>query len=220
MKRLKRSISFVLTVLLALGLTACGPKFDASAYVKATLDAVTRNDVEKYMEITKASKEEAEKVYSDNLKEVSSMLDSLNLPEEVVAGYEDFMKKVLAKTKYNVLEAKETENGYAVDVEVEPLKAFTGAGEAIMTKAEEYTAEISEEIANGGEEPTEEEIAAVLFEHLIHYLNDSLENAEYGEKVTVTVNIEKNADNLYEITADSFTKLDGALIDISDLNFE
>lgn len=217
MKRMKRWITFGLTALIALGLAACAPKFDAAGYVKATLDTVTRNDVEKFMELTKASKEDAEKVYTDNLEQAASMLDFMNLSDELTASYNDYMKKVLAKTKYNVLEAKETDDGFEVDVEVEPLKAFDGAVEAITKKTEEYVAEITEQVLNGEEEPTEEEITAVIFEYLMEHLNSNLNTPQYSEKVTVTVNVEKNDDGLYQITEKSMEELDTALIDISDL---
>lgn len=217
MKKAKRWIAFGLTVMMTLGLAACAPKFDASAYVKATLDTVTRNDVEKFMELTKASKEDAEKVYTDNLEQAASMLDLTELSDELAASYNEYIKKVLAQTKYTVLEAKKTDNGFAVDVEVEPLKAFDGAVEVLTKKTEEYVTEMTEKVLNGEEEPTEEEITTVIFGYLMEHLNSNLNTPQYSEKVTVTVNVEKNDDGLYQITEKSMEELDTALIDISDL---
>lgn len=221
MKKAKRWISTGLAALMTLGLTACGPKFDPSAYVKAALDTVTRNECESFAGLTKISREEAEKIYTDNLKQAASMLNFMNLSDELSASCSDYMKEVLAKTKYTVLpEAEKTENGYTVKVEVEPLKAFDGAAEAITAKTEAYVAEITEAIGNGADEPTEEEITAVIFESLMEHLNTNLAAPQYGEKQTVVVKVEKNQDGLYEITADSFKELDAALIDTSELNFE
>lgn len=63
----KKSIVAVLMVMVMCVLSACGTKFDAKEYVDACLDVQFKGEYEQYMKMTKASKEDAQKLYKDGI---------------------------------------------------------------------------------------------------------------------------------------------------------
>lgn len=214
--RVQKVVALLLITVMALTMAGCGKKFDPAAYVKASMDLVTRHDVDQYMKVTGAKKDEAEELYQDSLEEldqVASLMGTAGFPEELNESYVALIKKALEKTKYTVVEAKEKDGNFSVEVEVEPIMMFDGVQESLTQELTSYMEEVQEDINNGAEAPDEDEIMEKVYTMMIEILDKNLETAGYADKKTVTANINKNSDGKYEIDEDSFVKLGASLID-------
>ena len=191
--------------------TACGKKFDASGYVKACLDLVTKNEQKDYMKLTERTAEQAEQDYQSNLDSIMSDFAAMGISEELQDKYRAFYADVLKKTKYTVLEAKEDGDNFTVEVEVEQLTGvFNGVQAELVAAAEEYAAGLEEQPSM---EEAQEWTANTLYEMLVARMDSSL---SYNEKQTVTVHVQLN-NKVYEIPQSDYDALDSALIDIGDL---
>lgn len=219
-KNVKRLLSILCAAILTLGLTGCGQDFDATNYVKAELDLLTRHDVDQYVELMGIDKETAEEIYADIIADMeisSTILGDSDLPEELFAAYDEWFVSAMAKTKYTVMEATETDDAYTVNVEIEPLKAFDGLDEKVNTKTQEYMEEITQKVMNGEEMPSDAEINEAVYTFILDILNETLETATYAEKIVVETKIMKNSDGEYEIDTASFEEVGEKLFDISGL---
>jgi acyl-CoA-binding protein len=65
----------LLTVIMVVTAACGGQEFDASGYVQAFMDMMTKGEVENYMEITGQSEEEAKKDYTAM---TDAMMEALN----------------------------------------------------------------------------------------------------------------------------------------------
>lgn len=78
-----------------------------------------------------------------------------------------------------------------------------------MTKTEEYTTQVSNDIINGGETPSEQEMQNKVFEIYYNILRASIDaGINYGEAQTVTMHVNKGNNNVYEIPEADLTALD------------
>lgn len=220
---MKKVVATLLAAIMVLGLTGCIKSFNATEYVQAELDLLTRHDVKQYVEVLGVSEEEAEEIYDEIIEEMNiseSLLQGEEAPDEVMKGLEEWFIKVLSKTKYTVLEAEEKDGDYIVVVEVEPVKAFEGMTAAITTETESYMQQVLADIAAGGETPSDEQMNNDMTEMLLGVLNGILENVTYGEKVSVETKIVQNEDGQYEIDEKSFEELGAKLLDPADSTSE
>ena len=170
-QNMKKVAATLLAAIMVLGLTGCIKSFNATEYVQAELDLLTRHDVKQYIEVLDVSEEEAEEIYDEIIEEMNiseSLLQGEEAPDEVMKGLEEWFIKVLSKTKYTVLEAEEKDGDYIVVVEVEPVKAFEGMTTAITTETESYMQQVFADIAAGGETPSDEQINNDMTESLSH----------------------------------------------------
>lgn len=219
MKNLKKVAAMLLVAIMAFSLVGCIKAFDATSYVQAELDLLTKHDVKQYVKVLGVSEKEAEEIYKEIIDEMNiseALLQGAEAPEEVHKGLEDWFISVLGKTKYKVLEAKEVDGDYIVVVEIEPVKALDGMTAALTTKTESYLQQVMADAANGGEAPSEEQISNDMAKILVDILKDISENVTYGEKISVETKIVKNKDGKYEIDEASFEELGAKLIDATD----
>lgn len=205
-------MAFALTAIMVLT-TACGSKFDASGYVKACLDVVTRGEKEEYMKLTKRTEEEAEQDYQDAVDSLIGDIDDGSLTDEMQEKYETLFEDILKKTKYEVKEAVEDGDNFTVDVEVEQLTGvFNGVVDELNAEAEAYYAEMIE----SGEDVTEEEALAWVNETLYNIIAGNLEKATYNEKQTVTVHVVLDGE-AWDIPQEDYDALYAAMLDMEDV---
>lgn len=213
---MKRKIGVVITALsmvFVMALSGCGAKFDASAYVKSCIDVVTRCEKEEYMKLTERTEEQAQKDYDDNMDNIMKEFETIGLSEELLAKYRDFYAELLAKTKYEVKEAKEDGDNYIVDVEVEPIMGiFDGLQDELNAAAQAY----AEELLASGQSLDDAAANEWVYNTMYDMLVERMANLTYGEKQTVTMHVNLN-DKIYEIPEADYAALDAALIDLGDL---
>lgn len=221
MKRKVQKMAAVLLVFVfVLSMTGCGEKFDATGFVKAELDLLTKHDVDQYVETTGVKKDEAEKIYTEAIESMDISTELLGeevLPEEIYTAYEEWFLNVLAKTKYTVLNVKESDGEYIVTVEIEPLKAFEGMEEKVTAATTAYMEEVYQTVLEGGAAPSEEQMNIHMYNLMLDVFNEILETATYSEKVSVDTRIIKNSNGTYEIDEATFEEVGAKLIDISEL---
>lgn len=152
------------------------------------------------------------------MDDMAEIMGDAGFPEELNDAFTEFIKSVMQKTKYTVKEAREDGDDIIVDVEVEPIMVFEGSQELLEESINEYVAEMQENVNNGAEVPTEDEIMLEVYTRFIDILNENLETAGYAEKTVISTKIIKNSDGEYEIDEDSFVELGAALIDLNGID--
>lgn len=206
---LKRMSVSVLMFALALGtLTGCGgmKAEDAKAYVQATLDAGYKAEFKEYVEITKSKEADAQKFYDENLDLTMSAsgIEEMGVSDEMIAKYKELFKVVLSKAKYTVGDVKETDGGFEVSVNAEPMMVFDGLQEKLIDK-------LQKKVMSSTEELSEDDINKLAFELLYDMLNEKIEEPSYGEAQTMTVHVEKDSDGVWNIPESDLQALDSAL---------
>lgn len=204
----KKIAGVVLAAVTALCFTACGgfSAEDASAYVKSALDAEYKAEFDEYMKQTDSTQEEAEAMYQQGLDTVTSGfgLDSLGISDELAAQYRDVAADLLALAKYEVKDAVEDGDGYAVEVSYEPYIGAQTLDHDLNAALEEITASISDV-------QSEEELNEMVFQKVLEILQQKVAEPEYGEAETYTIHVTKGSDNVYSISQDDLVGLDYAM---------
>ena len=207
----KRNVSLAMVVVMALTMLAgCGMKpDDAKAYVQATLDAGYKADFDEYAKITDSTKEDAQKLFDNNIDTVTNSLGfgALGATEETTEKYRELLKEIFAKAKYTVGDVKEKDGGFEVVVNAEPMQIFSGVQDELVTK-------LQEKVAKSGQ-PKEEEINQLAIDMLYDLLTEELASVTYGEPQSVTVHVTKDSNNVWNITESDLQAVDAALFTIS-----
>ena len=219
-KQIKARFSFLLVVLLLLAVmitgVGCGnSSFDPSAYVRSFMDLLTKGEVKEYMKLSGESEEEAMEQYKAMTDSISESIGAYGASEEVQARFVEVFKKILAKSKYEVGEAKKTDDdGYEVPVTIEPI---TGLYDGLTQELQDEATEYGEEIAKKGESIDQAVMTDWVFNKLLDKMEERLDSIAYGEPQTITVVIKKTDDG-YEIDdAEALGQQIGlALIDTND----
>lgn len=201
------------------GLSGCMKSFDATSYVQAELDLLTRHDVKQYEKVLGISEAKTEEVYKTIIEKMDisqSLLQGAEASEEVKESLEQWFIDALSKTKYTVSEAKKVDGDYIVVVEVEPVKILEGMAAGLTKEAADYMQQMESAAAAGGEAPSQGQINNDTMNMLIHVLNSILENVTYGEKVSVETKIVKGDSGKYEVDEASFGELGEKLLDPTD----
>ena len=204
----KKIAGVVLAAVTALSITACGgfSAEDASAYVKSALDAEYKADFDEYVKQTDSTQEEAEAMYQEGLDTITAGfgLDSLGISDELAEQYRDVAADLLALAKYEVKDASEDGDGYAVEVSYEPYVGMQTLDQDLNAALEEITASISDI-------QSEEELNEMVYQKVLEILQQKVAEPEYGDAETYTIHVTKGSDNVYTITQDDLVGLDYAM---------
>ena len=95
------------------------------------------------------------------------------------------------------------------------MKVFAAAMEQFQTEQQAYTDELSEQVQNGGEYPSEDEINEQVYTLLKDAIKDSLQKAEYEDEASTTVRVELN-DKVYSPNQEDVEALEYALFDLEE----
>lgn len=199
-KKAKLSILFLMAMILTL-LGGCIREFDASGYTKAILDVSYKNKTEQYIELTGASKEDAEKIFEKNMDSTMKGFEALNFPTELENKFRDLFEVLSKNVKYTVGEAVEDKGGnFTVDVSIEPITIFGATYSEFQKQAKNYAEKVSNDVLNGSEMPSDEAMQNNVYEIYYNILKSTIESGiPYGEAEVVTVHINKTDENIYEI---------------------
>ena len=203
MKNVRTIVGIVMLIIISL--TACSsPKdFNAKSYVQSSLDAEYHREYTDYANLMEISEEDVKKQVEEDFNESirQQFASSDNITEEEIAAYTEKMAEVKKLAKYKVQDEKKDEDGnYTVSVKVEPSDVFQ--------TLQQISAEVSKEkIAQGMKETDPGVFASVLTESV----QKSIDENSYGEPVTVTVKVEKNHSETYELSETERSKLETAM---------
>ena len=118
--------------------------------------------------------------------------------------------------KYTVGEAEKQDDGsYVVEVKYQKMKVFAPAMEKFQAEQQAYTDELSEQVQNGGEYPSEDEISEQVYTMLKDAIKDAAANAEFEDEASTTVRIELK-DKVYSPNQDDVEALEYALFDLEE----
>lgn len=186
---IKRLLVMALILLLAVSMLAgCKSKpepQDAQAYVQAVLDLMCTGDYDHSVELADIEEGKESGIRDGLIDEMMAQISAESkLNEDVSASFKEFMINALAKAKYTVGDAVETEDGgYDVSVSIEPMQIFAGVQDDLTAALEERISEDSNEILAMSEEEQTNYVMAILIE----LLNGNLEDPKYDEAEEVIV---------------------------------
>ncbi len=212
-----RKISLLLVAMLAVTmLGGCG-SFDASGYIKALLDNSYKNDSAAFVEQKVGTEEQAKELYDLGIEtEVNSLIAGVNIADELKNEFTTVLQDVYKSVKYTVGEStKQDDKSYVVEVKYQKMKVFAAAMEQFQTEQQAYTDELSEQVQNGGEYPSEDEINEQVYTLLKDAIKDSLQKAEYEDEASTTVRVELN-DKVYSPNQEDVEALEYALFDLEE----
>ena len=205
MKNLQKYLMILGTIMLSIGISACSkqPDFDAKSYVQSSLDAYYHGDYKDYANLLEISEKDAKKEIEEDFNESiqQQFASSDNITDEEIAAYTEKMAEVKKLAKYKVQDEKKDEDGnYTVSVKIEPSDVFQ--------TLQQSSAEVSKgKIAQGMKETDPGVFASVLTESV----QKSIDKNSYGTPVTVTVKVEKNHSETYELSETERSKLETAM---------
>ena len=201
---LNKKIS-IMIAMCAVILSACSkqPDFNAKSYVQSSLDAYYHGDYKDYANLLEISEKDAKKEIEEDFNESiqQQFASSDNITDEEIAAYTEKMAEVKKLAKYKVQDEKKDEDGnYTVSVKIEPSDVFQ--------TLQQSSAEVSKgKIAQGMKETDPGVFASVLTESV----QKSIDKNSYGTPVTVTVKVEKNHSETYELSETERSKLETAM---------
>lgn len=198
MKSMKKQITMAVMVfaMSVTAITGCGKKFDAAAYVKGTLDANFKNEInDDYAKLVEGGREAVEKQYNDDLEELVDTFRQAGCPEDILDSYKNVLVDMMKQCKYTVGEAKKAEgssDNYVVTVEVEPLTLD-------MADMQNQAASHLQEWAAQQENPSQEDAINETFNYMLTLLEEATKAPAYQEKQSVEVNVIKGDKNVYSV---------------------
>ena len=214
---MKRIVTLFISVILVLSVFgACGLKdklngTDANGkkyqkYVKGLMDGSYKGDINAYMSVCDASKEDAQSNY-DNciLYYVRSILyafgfeDYTTVPKAVVDNYTEFVKTMIKETKYSVDKGEKKDKKWFVTIHVSPMNIFTDkAMEEINAYFEDFGEKYNEETTADMTEDEYNNMVVDYLNDLLDILKKHFENREYKDEVSKELEI-KVDDKTYSV---------------------
>lgn len=194
MKKIKNVlIVAVLTAVMALN-TGCGNSFNASEYVESFMVMLTQGDVSEYTRLSGITEEEAMEEYQSMSDAIKSLVAVYGVSDETKEKIANVYLDVMSKAKYTVQEAEKTDDGYDVDVEIEPI---TGLYDGLLDELQD---EVQSAFLAG--EVTEDEVYEWMFDKMADKIQERMDSLSYGDPQTVTFQFVKN-ENVYELANES-----------------
>lgn len=211
----KKMLALMLALVTTFSLSGCSlfSQFDAAGYTQAVLDAATRADFSKYIELTESTEEEAQAEYDEVLDSFLAEFEGLSISDELLANYKQLFIDLLAKTKYTVGEAEKDGDVFLVPVTIEPLKIYEGFDEEVEEASTKFQEEIMAEYEASGEMPSDDEIYERSFQIVYDIMSARLASATYGEAETVTITVAQDDDGLWGISDSDYEKMVTLLVD-------
>ena len=201
----KRGLLAVLLIAVMALLCGCGGMSaeDAQSYAKSIMDASYKGEFDKYVEWTKSSKEEAQKLYESNVDTTmqEAGFSQLGLSD---ANYRQLFLDMIKQANYEVGEAKEAgDKAYTVDVTVKPFTGFDGLQAEVeaATMAEVENIDVNDQNA----------VNELVFQKMYDLMAEKIASPTYGEATTVTITVKPDSDGVYFIDQTDMTALDDAL---------
>lgn len=195
MKKIKFTAVLLTVAAMALGITACGNKFDAKTYVKGNLDANFKNEIsDDFAKLTEGGKEGIEAAYNDAIQVELDQFKAAGCSEQAIEDYKTAYQGLMKNYKYSVGEPVKGENdGFTVPVEVTPLKMDV---DQLAVDAQEFIMGL---IAEGLDTANETELMDKMLGFITEKMNEVVANPTYGDPTTIEVKVVKVSDNMYEI---------------------
>lgn len=194
----KKWVLVLLAVLTVLGLTGCKarePQEDPNAeqyneYVTGLLDANFHGEYQAYMQMTGASKEDAQARYENSVNMLADSLKEYFLIDtkdtEVRETLREIAKELYLKSNYTAAEAilDEETGQYSVNVRIDPLTFFVDVADEV----EAYVDDMNERVMNREfVDMSEADYEKTYAKGLVEILKSHVSSPRYGDPVTVNL---------------------------------
>lgn len=200
-KLISVAIAIVMTLSMGLMLTSCGDKFDAAAYVRASLDAFKTGEIsDDLVKMSSESKEELQAQVDsigDELEgAVLTGIDDKYITDDMRADARRYATEMCSAIKYEVLDdADFTDEVYTVKLNVYPMTSFN---DWMDNESAAVIEEWTEKAANyTSQDDLFKDFYPALTKELADYFSNP-DNIKYGDAKEFAVKLEKNADGNYE----------------------
>lgn len=178
-------------------------RFNPEGYVKAVLDQSLKGEVKVASELMAGTTEETlYKQYEAGITSFvkNSIANGVEMDQELEQKYVELCKKVFGVMKYQIQEAKNTEDGgYEVTVSYNPTNVFT----QFIAKIGEENARLTQKVENGEYRGSLEEINSQIQKDFLTnaytLFEECYSGIEYGEEETYTFVIVKDAKGMYDM---------------------
>ena len=208
MKRMRCLVFALVLMISAWALAGCGgmSEDEAKEYAQAVLDASYKGEFDSYMELTDSTEEEAREMYEGNMDATMAAVgfEELGASQEMQADYRQLFLDMAKLAKYSLGDVTEMENGFEIQVTVEPFIGLDGL-ETELTDA------VMAQLTESGEIPDDDELNQMTMQTMYDLMQDRLEAPEYGEAESMTIRVTADSDNVYSIPEEDTTALDNAL---------
>lgn len=205
--RKKFTVAAVLTAMVATVLSGCAKKFDATTYVKGTMDAYFKNEItDQYAKLVDGGKEAIQKGHDDQIEMLLDEMREAGCSEGLLEQYRDMYIDLFSKCKYTISEATEDKStkNFTVEVTVEPLNMdLEGISEQSITHITEWAQ------SQDATDPAAVQAAAIeeMFAYMLPLFQEKLAAPEYLEAKTFEVHVNKGTNNIYEIPMKDLEKV-------------
>ena len=212
---MKKKFLMLFMILILGSLTGCGmSEEEASAYVKASLDAAYKGEFEAFVEITDSTLEGAQAIYEENMVHTmkAAGFSDMELSDELNNKYKQLFFEISKAVDYSIGTATEAEDGgYDVQVDIYPLIVFDKISQEKITDA------VIDRIEEMKKNPSDKKIVEITFEEIYEMLVEEMKDPDYSEdKVTQIVSVHKDEDGMYYISEEDMLNLDNALFGLKN----
>lgn len=210
MKNLKKYIGIMAILVMSLSLSGCSLGFDASAYVKACLDACTKGEVTEYARITNTSEEAVKDTYHNMIEADLKVLDSYQISEEKKEAFRTLYQTMYKSLRYEVGEAtKNSDGSFTVPVTTKKMIVF----DTIIVDSENYI----KDYAKTHRSVSTAELSEAVLDYMYTQLSDNLKSANYQDSQVITIQVSKTTNNQYGISESDLQNLIFSMIDAENI---
>jgi len=213
--RKKFTIAAVLTAMVVTVLSGCAKKFDATTYVKGTLDANFKNEItDQYAELVDGGREAIQKNYDDQIEMLADEIREMGCSDGLTEQYRDMYIDLFSKCKYTVSEATEDKatKNFTVSVTVEPLNLDM---QGLSEQSTVYITEWMQSQDATDPEAVQEAAMEEMFSYMLTLFQERLAAPEYLEAKTFEVHVNIGKNNIYEIPQSELEKIVEAAMGMS-----
>lgn len=219
---MKKVLALVLGAVLCMGVLAgCGSSFDAGNLVQGNLDLVYLNKyTDSYLKSVSMTKDAADAEYASGIAiEVDYFIEYFYIEMDycdpsVKDQITELYHQIYDHSKYEVGEVTKSGDTYLVELTVYPIDTIKKiVDEDWETFCTEWTNEMTEKV-NNGEVDAEDDVAieTAWAQGVIDLVKARAAAIGYLEPQTISVQVVQDADGIYSIDSNDFSRIDSLII--------
>lgn len=227
---MKKLFAAMAAIAMAVSLTACGggvTSFDATSYMQGLMDETYLGVFsEDYMKSVDITEEEAQETYETGLEtEYYYFSQAFEFDDDYVSDEShqaviDLLAEIYQHSKYEVKPATKLENGFAVEIIVEPI-------DIIPLIIEEYMEQFNDDFNDLYSDMTQEKLDAMSdaeyddfwteYENnwvmgIVDLFHEHMEELGHLSAESIIVQFKKDSDGYYGISDTDFSNLDALVL--------
>lgn len=218
---MKKVLALVLGCALGLGVLAgCGSSFSADGLVKGNLDLIYLNQyTDEYLKSVDMTAEEADAEYEAGIDvEVEYFASYFDIvldacDDTIETQLTEMYHRIYGHSKYEVGGVSKSGDTYLVQLTVYPIDIMQKVKDE---DAESFITDWSARLENGEFDPEdpdyETKLETAWAQAIIDMMNARIDTIGYLEPQTISVQVNKNENDLYTIDDSDFSRIDSLII--------